>query len=118
VNSRFTLSARFGRRLLEIVGSMNFKRLVLHQLELTNSIEPAKSVKTLEAETANKRQLLSIHYSFARGLQEKRAVAQVADLRSDRQRSSVHRRQDTALLDRELTRLESLLNVSEKLLGV
>ena len=51
---------------------MNFNWLVLHQLELTNSIEPAESVKTLEAETANNRQLLSIRYSFARGLQEKR----------------------------------------------
>jgi hypothetical protein len=51
---------------------MSFDRLVLHQLELTNSIEAAKPVKTRNAETTNEPQLLAIHYCFARGLQEKR----------------------------------------------
>ena len=46
-------------------------RLVLHQLESTNSIEPAKPVKTRDAETTSEPQLLAIHYCFARGLQEK-----------------------------------------------
>ena len=46
-------------------------RLVLHQLEPTNSIDAARSVKTMNTETASQRQLLAIHYSFARGLQEK-----------------------------------------------
>jgi len=50
---------------------MSCDRLVLHQLESTNSIEAAKSVKTRNAETAIEPQLLGIHYCFARGLQEK-----------------------------------------------
>src|SRR5882762_1277702 len=47
------------------------RRLVLHQLEHTNSSEPTRPVKTMEAETASRPQLLAIHYCFARGLQEK-----------------------------------------------
>ena len=46
------------------------QRLVLHQLELTNSIEHYWPVKTINAETCVMTQLVAIHYSFARGLQE------------------------------------------------
>jgi hypothetical protein len=55
---------------------MRAVRLVLHQLESTNSIEAAKPVKTANAETASKLQLLGIHYYFVRGLQEKAAKPQ------------------------------------------
>jgi hypothetical protein len=47
------------------------RRLVLHQLELTNSIEHYFPVKTINAETCVMAQLVAIHYFFARGLQEK-----------------------------------------------
>ncbi len=64
---------RIGRQVIERrVDELD--RLVLHQLELTNSIEPAKSVKTRDAETTNQPQLLGIHYCFSRGLQEKGAA--------------------------------------------
>jgi hypothetical protein len=47
------------------------QRLVLHQLELTNSIEQYWPVKMINAETCVMAQLVAIHYFFARGLQEK-----------------------------------------------
>ena len=47
------------------------QRLVLDQLELTNSIEHWRAVKTINAETSVTGQLVAIRYSFARGLQER-----------------------------------------------
>ena len=47
------------------------QRLVLDQLELTNSIEHYCSVKTMNADICVMAQLVAIHYFFARGLQEK-----------------------------------------------
>src|SRR4029077_3052284 len=61
---------------------MRALRLVLHQLESTNSIEAAKPVKTTNAETASKPQLLGIHYYFVRGWQE-RSVKNVSTYGSD-----------------------------------
>jgi len=49
------------------------QRLVLDQLELTNSIEHYGPVKTINAETCVMAQLVAIHYFFARGLQERAA---------------------------------------------
>ena len=63
------------------------QRLVLHQLELTNSIEHYWPVKTINAETCVMTQLVAIHYFFARGLQEKadeRDLLMVAVMKSMR----------------------------------
>jgi len=63
------------------------QRLVLHQLELTNSIEHYWPVKTINAETCLVAQLVPIHYFFARGLQEKadeRIFLMVAVMKSTR----------------------------------
>ena len=49
------------------------ERLVLDQLELTNSIEHYGPVKTTKAEISVMAQLVAIHYFFARGLQERAA---------------------------------------------
>src|SRR5258706_4917613 len=70
MNSRFTLSAIFRQTFFRERRVDELLRLVLHQLEHTNSIEPDKPVKTRATETANQTQLLAIHYFFARGLQE------------------------------------------------
>ncbi len=49
MNSGFTLSAGSGKQLMERrVDELRY-RLVLHQLETTNTIEPAEAVKTAEA---------------------------------------------------------------------
>ena len=49
---------------------MRLKRLVLHQLELSNSIGQVVPVKIIDAENTDVEQSLSIHYCFARGSQE------------------------------------------------
>src|SRR5437660_10654128 len=103
------------------------QRLVRHQLELTNSIEHYRSVKTINAEICVTASLVVIHYCFARGLQEKADERRFVLVRCFRRpmRSVPPATADcndlitrASNLDRELSGLKAFLNVSEKLFRV
>jgi len=89
---------------------MSFNWLVLHQLELTNTIQDRAAVKTISVKNASILQLLGIHYFFAMLSQENR--------RSPRQSASILNALIPRDLNRKLSGLEQFFNVSEKLFRI